>query len=187
MTNSATSTDAPRPAGASGFQAWHFFMLLAMVAATAVVMVAKDTHPAALLLLSAAVVSAGFVGLAISRAITGFFRGGEEPEPLPEHSRDALLREKHLLLRSIKELEFDKAMGKVGEDDYVAIVSRLRARAMTLMADIDRMPPVPAKVAPPVARTSARAALHACAACGTGNDADARFCKSCGARLGAGS
>ena len=37
--------------------------MMSMLGATAVVMTAKDTHPVALLLLSAAVICAGLVGL----------------------------------------------------------------------------------------------------------------------------
>ena len=99
-----------------------------MVGATVVVMVSRDTHPAALLLLSAAVICAGLVGLAVSRAVAGFFTGGVEALPLPPQARETLEREKALVLRSIKELEFDKAMGKVSEADF-AEISAQSARA----------------------------------------------------------
>jgi hypothetical protein len=181
MTNSATSTEARRPAGGSGFHAWHFFTLLSMLAATAVVVVSPDTHPVALLLLSAAVICAGFVGVAITRAVSGFFAAGIEAESLPPQMRDELLREKTLVLRSIKELEFDKAMKKVSDEDFAAISAQLRARALTLMADLERT--APAVVPKPAGAT---AAAGACLSCGTRNDADARFCKSCGARLAGG-
>jgi cytochrome c-type biogenesis protein CcmH/NrfF len=42
MTNSATSTKAGA-AAASGFQAWHFFVLLSMIGATVVVIVSRRT------------------------------------------------------------------------------------------------------------------------------------------------
>ena len=103
-------------------------MLLSMIGATVVVMVSRETHPAALLLLSAAVICAGCVGLALSRAVAGFFTGGVEALPLPPQAREALEREKALVLRSIKELEFDKAMGKVSDADFAAI-SAICARA----------------------------------------------------------
>ena len=197
MTNSATSTErdaAPRvrPAAAkpadrqSGFRPWHFFILISMAGATVAVMLSVHTHPVALLLLSAAVVCAGVVGLALHRAIEGFFQRGGEQLPLPAGTYEELLREKALVLRSIKELEFDKAMGKVGEADFAEISSRLRARALSLMADLDRAPAPPVTKRPstpapgPAAATSARA----CAACGTVNDTDARFCKNCGSGLG---
>ena len=44
-------------------------------------------------------------------------------------TRAALEREKTLVLRSIKELEFDRAMGKVSEKDFAEMSARLRARA----------------------------------------------------------
>jgi hypothetical protein len=133
-------------------------------------------------LLSAAVISAGFVGVALSRAVSGFFHAGVEAGPLPVHARDELIREKALVLRSIKELEFDKAMGKVSEADFASISTRLRARALTLMKDLERSAPV----VPAARPAAAAAAAGTCSACGTRNDADARFCKSCGARLAGG-
>ena len=41
-----------------------------------------------------------------------------EPEMVGGHTRAAIEREKNMVLRSIKELEFDRAMGKVDEQDY---------------------------------------------------------------------
>jgi hypothetical protein len=180
MTNSATSTKASRSESGTGFQTWHFFTLLSMIGATVVVMVSHDTHPAALLLLSAAVVGAGLVGLAISRAIAGFYSGDTLAAPLPAHSRDELQREKALVLRSIKELEFDQAMGKVSEADFTLIAGRLRARALSLMQELERQPAAPPPKKPAPAKTDDRL----CRTCGTANDPDARFCKSCGAKLG---
>ena len=177
MTSSATSTDPRPPVDRTGFQPWHFFILLGMAGATAAVMVSRETHPAALLLLSAAVICAGFVAIGVSYAVAGFFRRTPEPLPLPPHARGELEREKLLVLRSIKELEFDRAMGKVSQEDFTEISSRLRARALTLMQDLDRIEsPVTAE------RPSAKAD-GGCAACGTKNDADARFCKNCGESL----
>jgi hypothetical protein len=197
MTNSATSTEpgaatrvspaAAKPADAqSGFRPWHFFILFSMAGATVAVMLSVHTHPVALLLLSAAVVCAGIVGLALHRAIEGFFQRGAEQLPLAAGTYEDLLREKALVLRGIKELEFDKAMGKVSEADFAEISSRLRARAMSLMADLDRAPVAPAAKRPPAPGPAPVAAVstRSCAACGTVNDTDARFCKNCGSALG---
>ena len=41
------------------------------------------------------------------------------------------------MLRSIKELEFDKAMGKVADADFDEMAGRLRQRAVGLMQRID--------------------------------------------------
>jgi hypothetical protein len=191
MMSSATSTErtSARPVPAAQpapFRAWHFFILLAMLGATIAVVLARDTHPVALLLLTAAVVCAGLVGIAIHGAVSGFFARGDMPEPLRVSVRQELLREKALVLRSLKELEFDKKMGKVSDDDYADISGRLRARALALMADLDRMPLERVDDGRPgTSRTPERTRDDVpgtmCAACGTRNDPDARFCKQCGA------
>jgi len=175
MTNSATSTDRREADARAGFQPWHFFLLLSMAGATAAVMVSRETHPAALLLLSAAVVCAGLVAIALTRAVSGFFNRTPESS-LPITARQRLERDKALVLRSLKELEFDRAMGKVNDQDFSDISQRLRARAIALMQDIERAGEDPVPV-----RAATRAA--GCPKCGTVNDRDARFCKSCGREL----
>ena len=180
MTNSATST-RPRPNGpsGSGFHAWQFFILASLVGATVVVMVSPNgSHPIALILVSAAVISAGLVGLAVSRAVSGFFTTGAEDVPLAASARETLEREKQLVLRSLHALEFDKAMGKVSEADFAAIMTRLRARAIALMRDLERTPERVQAAAPAVSATLT------CPSCGTVNDSDARFCKTCGTKVG---
>ena len=54
-----------------------------------------------------------------------------------ERTRAALEREKMLTLRSIKELEFDRAMGKLSDEDFQEMSGRLRARAARLMRQLD--------------------------------------------------
>jgi RNA polymerase subunit RPABC4/transcription elongation factor Spt4 len=175
MTNSATSTDRREADPRASFQPWHFFLLLAMAGATAAVMVSRETHPAALLLLSAAVICSGLVAIALTRTVSGFFNRTTAPA-LPVTARQQLEREKALVLRSLKELEFDRAMGKVSEADYSDISQRLRARAIVLMQDIDRAVETPLPAQPP-------SRVPACAKCGTVNDKDARFCKNCGSGI----
>ena len=51
------------------------------------------------------------------------------PQIFGGRTRAALEREKTLVLRSIKDLEFDHAMGKVSEKDFAEMGARLRARA----------------------------------------------------------
>jgi zinc-ribbon domain len=205
--SSATLTEdarAARPVDRdAGFRSWHFYILLSMVAATVAVMLTRDTHPAALLLLSAAVVCAGLAGVALHGALAGF--GGQALEHGPvlrESDLEVLEREKALTLRSIKELEFDHAMGKLSDADFEDLGRRLRARALALMQQLeaaagDAAAPsaVPAAAAPEapgddrVATSDIPAAdppaAPACDACGTFNDRDARFCKHCGASLAA--
>lgn len=183
--SSGTSTEpgVTRPDG--GFEVWHFFVLLAMVAATVAVMLSQDTHPAALLLLSAAVLTSGLVGLALHRALMGLIGQHPPVAVLREDVRVGLEREKALTLRSIKELEFDQAMGKVSPKDFDDVASRLRARALSLMAELERVPasPVPERSEVVADGSTGESIAAFCTACGCGHDADARFCKQCGARL----
>ena len=175
MTSSGTSTNAGQ-----------FFLLLSMVGAIAAVAFARDTHPVALLLLSGAVLAAGLVGFAVHRALAGFFGAEGPPPPVTGTVRDDLEREKALALRSIKELEFDHAMGKVAEADFTELRTRLRARALDVMEALERAPepPAPPPSGPaPTAVTPVTSQI--CAACQTENDGDARFCKQCGGKLGA--
>ena len=67
------------------------------------------------------------------------------------------------------------------EADFNDIGGRLRARAMTLMQDLDRA--VIEGPAEPAADVPAGPAAGTCPECGTANDTDARFCKQCGHKL----
>ncbi len=197
--NSGSLTE-PRRSADGGLQPWHFYLLLSMAAAIWAVIVSRETHPAALLLISGAIVAAGLTASALHYALAGFLGTRSAPigAALDPRSREAVAREKALVLRSLKELEFDHAMRKVSDADFREMGSRLRARAMELMRDLDHADasaPAP-RVAPPAdapdsgagagpvfAQLPPDTAPQPCAACGTENDADARFCKSCGTRL----
>jgi hypothetical protein len=204
--NSETLTEQPAREGA-GLTPWQFFLLLAMLGATAAVITARDTHPAALLLLSAAVISAGFVAVALHRALGALLgRQGPSMSRPAGRTRQLLEEDKALVLRSIKELEFDRSMGKVSEADFQEIGGRLRSRALALMQQIEGLDdrheagptasteagplgPAPGrapdlKVRPPSEVTGPRRRSRACTSCATASDADAKFCKQCGARLG---
>jgi hypothetical protein len=177
--SSRTSTNSPAPPADSGFRAWHLYVLLSMVAATVAVIVSRQTHPVALLVLSGAVMAAGLVGLMIHQALTGFAGGAEASAGhVGDRQREAMLRDKALILRSIKELEFDRATGKVNDTDFREMNARLRAKALSLMEALERGEPAATPRPPSVAP-----ARPACASCDTINDTDAKFCKRCGQRL----
>jgi hypothetical protein len=112
-------------------------------------------------------------------------------------TRAALEHEKTLALRSIKELEFDRAMGKLSDEDFREMSVRLRARAARLMKQLDAGGGYRAQIESDLTKrlgdtstadpqrdgASLRHVDHRCPKCSTSNDADARFCKSCGERL----
>ena len=191
-----------------GLRPWQFFVLAGMLSATAVVIVATGQSPAAIIVLSLTVLAASLVALATYRALVPLVKPEaiEAPQLLGGRTRAALEREKTLVLRSIKDLEFDFAMKKMSQADYDEMSVRLRARAMGLMRQLDAgtgyrmsieeelgtrlgkrgMAPsthAPAAVAEPDDEATEAPVVATCAACGQGNDADARFCKHCGSKL----
>jgi ribosomal protein L40E len=97
-----------------------------------------------------------------------------------------LEREKSLALRSIKELEFDRAMGKVSERDFTEMSGRLRARAARIIRQLDAGGTYRERIEKEIASRVGRPA-NACPSCDAQNDIDARFCKKCGTALGAAS
>jgi hypothetical protein len=175
--NSASSTSRPGAGRDAGLQSWHFFLLLAMGGATWAVIEARHTHPAALILISAAILAAGAVAITTHSALAGFFGMKAQAPVLSGGLRQALEQEKALVLRSIKELEFDRAMRKVGDADFAEMDAALRLRALDLMEQLDRTG-VAAEVDVPVASDT-----PVCPTCRAMNDPDAKFCKHCGARL----
>ena len=106
--------------------------------ATAAVFIIRGTSAENLIFVCLAIFSAALVGLAALNALRPLATGDtREPEMVGNQTRAALEREKNLLLRSIKELEFDHAMGKVADGDYEEMVSRLRSRAVRLLQQLD--------------------------------------------------
>lgn len=136
-------------------------------------------------------------------------RGAADRGRRPRRIRE-LEREKQLVLKAIKEIELDFQMRKIAERDYRDMVERYRARALRVMTELEAGEdyralierelalrvklPLAAAVASGAAAAPARAEGASvpvtappgtCAACGLRNDEDARFCKQCGAKLGA--
>jgi len=117
------------------------------------------------------------------------------------------------VLRSIKDLEFDRAMGKIADKDFAEMSARLRARAARLLRQLDSGAnyrdeieqeiarrvgagpdaPAPDKqagrgmkpspAATPLVTDAGADRAARACACGVTNDPDARFCKGCGSKL----
>lgn len=126
---------APRDA----FQPWHFFVIASLMAATAAVVMARQSRPEQLVVISLTIGAAGFAAAALYRTLVPLVRPAAPAAagPLSESGRAAMEREKLLVLRSIKDLEFDRAMGKLSSKDFDEMAGRLRARAMVLMRQLD--------------------------------------------------
>jgi hypothetical protein len=172
-------------------QPWQFFLLGGMLASTATVIVATGQAPANIVILSLTVVSVSLVGLGAYRILAPLV--SHQPDAgmtIGGRTRIALEREKALVLRSLKELEFDFAMGKMAKADYDEMSSRLRARALGLMRQLDAGGGYRDQIAKEIeSRLSHEPSIRlkpdstGVCECGTRNDPDAKFCKNCGAKL----
>jgi hypothetical protein len=214
--------------GHDALQPWQLFTLAGLAGATAVVFATRESGPAGVILLSITVGAAAWMGLAAWRTLAALFglHVTATTEVLGGRTRAALERDKVLVLRAIRDLEFDRAMGKVSEKDFAEMNTRLRNRAAGILKQLDRgagyrdeiehelqkrlgpaglkasdyaaPPGAPALTArdgsTPVApgltmRDGSRPVAAAVPSdgytctCGTLNDIDARFCKTCGSRL----
>src|ERR1041384_4153885 len=131
--SSATSTDS------QPLQPWQFFTLAGLVGATIVVFLSEGQTPAGIILLSLIIFGAAAVGAAAWRMFAPLSTIDEPagPQIFGGRTRAALEREKTLVLRSIKDLEFDHAMGKVSDKDFADMGTRLRARAAGLIRQLD--------------------------------------------------
>ena len=190
--SSETSTEKVRlKADATGLQPWQFFVLAALGCATAVTFIARGQGATSIVLLSVLVATAALIGMAALRALQPLVSPEDDRTVMiGERTRVALEREKMLALRSIKELEFDRAMGKLSDADWQEMSGRLRVRAARLIRQLDAGTGYREQIERDLGKrlggqvaASAKAAERACGACGTANDHDARFCKSCGAKL----
>lgn len=172
------------------FHVSHFFVLLSLLAATVAVLMARPSAPANLILVSLTIGAAGVAAIGVYRMLVPLVSASPdiERQPLSERRRLELEREKALTLRSIKELEFDRAMGKVSPQDFEDMAARLRSRALGIMRQLDEgshayRALIEKELAQRVGKAPVPSVDPAVCACGTRNDADARFCKSCGSKL----
>lgn len=215
--SSATSTSAERvrldtpvtPPADAGFRPWHFFVLASLMLATVAVIMSRRSTPEHLVLISFTIGAAGAAAAGFYRMLAPLTSDDDQSfrEPLSIRSREALEREKTLVLRSIKELEFDRAMRKLSDRDFEEMGARLRVRALSLMKQLDAEGPgyraliekelaarlaasagsarlqgdSPASLLPGTAAAAERGVF--CTACGSPSDIDAQFCKHCGTKL----
>jgi hypothetical protein len=192
-TESQFSGDFPSQRSDS-LRPWQLFTLAGLIGATITVFLSRGQSPAAVILLSLTVFAAAAVGIAALRMVMPLTSKAtpDSTQVLGGRTRAVLERDKALVLRSIKELEFDRAMGKVSEKDFTEMSGRLRARAARLMRQLDagagyreqidreiekRLGKAPAVIGGSKQQDPPHAV---CAECGTKNDADAKFCKGCG-------
>jgi len=176
---------------------WAFPLLLPIA-----IVVGSKWGPGAGVLVATSAVLATALAL-VYRSVNALLEGvaaGPIDVPLeePEGEGSALVHEKAAVLRALKDLEYEKAVGKISDEDFETATKQYRARAVEIMARIDRdlapwrkkaeqavqrrleKSPEPEPEAPPTAKEPA---VRACPECKTPNDFDATFCKKCGKPL----
>jgi hypothetical protein len=174
-----------------GIQPWQFFLLAALGCATAVTFLVRGQGVTVVILVSALMGATALVGIAALRAVRPLVAAHDDRTVvIGERTRATLERDKTLTLRAIKDLEFDRAMGKLSEEDFREMTGRLRSRAARLLKQLDAGAGYRNQIERDLAKRlgqgsekATAAEARACSACGTGNDRDAKFCKNCGARL----
>jgi hypothetical protein len=176
-------------ASSSGLHPWQFFTLAALGCMTAVTFMVRGQGVTKVVLVSVLMATAAFVGMATLRALRPLVSPEDDRTAMiGQRTRAALEREKTLALRSIKELEFDRAMGRLSDADWQEMSTRLRARAARLMKQLDAGADYRQRVERDLAKrlgekSAAASTERACASCATVNDSDSKFCKNCGAKL----
>jgi ribosomal protein L40E len=185
--NSETSTES------QAFRPWELFTLAALIGGIVVVLMGRGAPRVETIFLGFTVFAAGALGVAVWRSFAPLTNLLSVVSSRIGNGRSklALEREKMLALRALKELEFDRAMNKVSMKDYGEMSGRLRGRATRLLRQLDSRTIYETEIKKEIdsrfnsksigSQETIRSA--ACLACGTKNDTDARFCKSCGVSL----
>lgn len=88
-------------------------------------------------------------------------------------------REKAVAVLAISEADFDRATGKLSDEDYRVLRSDYEGRALHAMDEIDRLAPAPA-TAGDAAQPAGGEQARFCSACGNRFAEPDAFCAACG-------
>lgn len=166
--------------------------------------------PTVFMVLAGAMVMLGLA--ALWQSLRSAFGGGpafgsDVGGGLPE--RKALIAEKQTLLRAIKDIQFERELGKISDEDFDRLDKAYRRRAKRVLALLDQdLDPYRVRAEKEIADAMGEADEHGpyrrgtrkknekggakvaakprgveCPACGVDNAKDAVFCKSCAARI----
>jgi hypothetical protein len=180
---------------------------VASVVAALLVSIAGSVGPALLVLASGALLAGIALVWASIRTLSGDapLSVGLETAAAQGGVGDDLFEQKRRVLRALKDVEGERALGRIDDADYEALVSRYRDEAKAVMRELDL------QVAPmreeaerkarqylarhgvrategseeaPAQRSAERPERRECRSCGASNEGDATFCKACGAAMG---
>lgn len=127
------------------------------------------------------VAAALVLAAAVLWAVLGplFRPAAPEANPLDEMV-DPLETPKGRVLAALRELEFDRATGKLSQADYEQLTTKYSAEALRLQREEDASREAGAR---PGRGGDGRAGGPTCPTCGPRPEADALFCSACGTRI----
>jgi hypothetical protein len=157
----------------------------AVVFATALAVVFGDLGVAVLVLAASALLGAIAALWTSLQALSGNVPMTID-EAITLANADAVDERKREILQTLKDLDLDFGVGKIGQEDYDALVARCRREAKGLLRAGDEVSAsIRATASTYLTEQSrpGRATRAVCAKCHATNDHDAIFCKKCGGRL----
>lgn len=131
-------------------------------------------------------VAALLVGAAVLWLVLAPLVRPEVARPLALEPEDPLETRRGQSLAALKELDFDREMGKLSDDDYASLRATYTSEALAALRDEAGEagpPPADAAEALIAARARRREGAATCPRCGPRAEADARFCSECGGAL----
>lgn len=141
-----TSMTSPSPASSARAQLlfWGLFVgvgAVSLLAFTFTIGNGRLSGPGICLALSTATLV--WVGRMLFQSARALVATGSEAEELEQKAasgrrRKELEREYQTLKRALKELELDRAMGKISDDDYQELRGRYRERAVRILRQLDQ-------------------------------------------------
>jgi hypothetical protein len=196
MQKGTLPTPVATPEG-GGLRPGHLLLVGVLAASAAAIVATRGTGAVNMVFVVMAVAAAGLTSAGVYRTLKPLIASDadEQADMVAGRTRAALEREKMLVLRSIKELEFDRAMRKISDADFQEMVSRQRSRAAGLIRQLDGasgygelierdLAALRGGAVPDGVKPQGPTAPLTCPSCQAPRDADARFCKACGARIG---
>jgi hypothetical protein len=103
--------------------------------------------------------------------------------PPPADPFDVEETERSRAVEALREIEFDRATGKLSDDDYGALKSRYTALAVQAMRQERAAEPDDDSLEAMISARRHGGTPGTCPTCGPRPESDAAFCSSCGTRL----
>jgi hypothetical protein len=79
------------------------------------------------------------LAVVVAVVVAGPLRRGAGPGPVVDDRREALEAAKQAKYREIRDAELDFRMGKLSEEDYAKTDGELRAQAIEILKELDRV------------------------------------------------